>query len=398
MRHLRTSPSSGQAANNSLLRHLRLPACHSGAAFEGSGAAGVVFGNLDKSDRSIGLLSHDYCSNQSSACTPRMRRVVLKEPSLRRDNHYVPHVYLKAWETSPNKLWVYRVLASHHNVPAWNLKSTKGISFLSHLYTRIAAGGESDEMERWFDSEFEAPASEVLKKAITDCRLQQSDWHVLIRFLTLQDVRTPAKLIDFIQQWETRYGGLFQRTIQQSADRIEALTRCESQEHDRDPPLAEYFPMRITTKIEPDQEYGFLDAKIIVGRALWLHQIKHLLCSTADALLEHRWSIMKAPDGIEWFTTDEIFMPLGPKHLLYTQVGSRPPKRGSQFSLDQASIIQRCIAQHSHRYIFASSRHEDVFKYKPRIVNAEIFKEEAAHWNSWHHGQSQAEKLLIIEQ
>ena len=383
----------------------------------------MVFGNLDKSDRSIGLLSHDYCSIQSSACTPRMRSVVLKDPSLRRDNHYVPHVYLKAWETSPNKLWVYRVLASHHNVPAWNLKSTKGISFLSHLYTRIAAGGESDEMERWFDSEFEAPASEVLKKAIADCRLQQSDWHVLIRFLALQDLRTPAKLIDFIQQWETRYGGIFQRTIQQSADRIETLARCESQEYDRDSPLAEYFPMRITTKIEPDQEYGFLDAKIIVGRALWLHQIKHLLCSSADTLLDHRWSIMKAPDGIEWFTTDdpvvrlnfydkmnynfnggwkskgtEIFMPLGPKHLLYTQVGSRPPRRGSQFSLEQASIIQRCIAQHSHRYIFASNRHEDVFKYKPRIVNAEIFKEEAANWNSWHHGQSQAEKLLIIEQ
>ena len=31
----RTSPSSGQAANNALLRHPRLTACHSGAALEG---------------------------------------------------------------------------------------------------------------------------------------------------------------------------------------------------------------------------------------------------------------------------------------------------------------------------------------------------------------------------
>jgi hypothetical protein len=31
---LLTSPSSGQATDNSLLRHLKLPACHSGAALE----------------------------------------------------------------------------------------------------------------------------------------------------------------------------------------------------------------------------------------------------------------------------------------------------------------------------------------------------------------------------
>ena len=35
---LLTSPSSGQATTNSLLRHPRLPACHSGAAFEGCDA------------------------------------------------------------------------------------------------------------------------------------------------------------------------------------------------------------------------------------------------------------------------------------------------------------------------------------------------------------------------
>jgi len=38
-----TSPSSGQAATNSLLRRPRLPACHSGAALDG--AAEVEPGN-----------------------------------------------------------------------------------------------------------------------------------------------------------------------------------------------------------------------------------------------------------------------------------------------------------------------------------------------------------------
>jgi len=41
---LRTSPSSGQATTNPQLRHLKLPACHSRAAFEGSGGMGESTG------------------------------------------------------------------------------------------------------------------------------------------------------------------------------------------------------------------------------------------------------------------------------------------------------------------------------------------------------------------
>jgi hypothetical protein len=40
-RTLRTSPSNGQATKCFLLRHPKLPACHSGAAFEGCVVPGV---------------------------------------------------------------------------------------------------------------------------------------------------------------------------------------------------------------------------------------------------------------------------------------------------------------------------------------------------------------------
>ena len=102
------------------------------------------------------------------------------------DNHYVPCEYLKAWESSPGRLWLYRVLVSHGNVPLWNKKSIRGVAYHAHLYTRLAVGGATDEIEQWFDREYETPAAEVLQKVVSDSRLQPSDWRVLIRFLPLR--------------------------------------------------------------------------------------------------------------------------------------------------------------------------------------------------------------------
>jgi hypothetical protein len=64
-----------------------------------------------------------------------------------RDNHYVSQAYLKRWASSQKRLWVYRVLVSHTKVPAWKQASVKGIAYHSHLYTRIAAGRETDDFE-----------------------------------------------------------------------------------------------------------------------------------------------------------------------------------------------------------------------------------------------------------
>ena len=88
-----------------------------------------------------------------------------------RDNHYVPCEYLKAWEASPGRLWLYRVLVSHGKVPLWNEKSIRGVAYHAHLYTRLAIGGATDEIEQWFDREYETPAAEVLQKVVSDSRL-----------------------------------------------------------------------------------------------------------------------------------------------------------------------------------------------------------------------------------
>jgi hypothetical protein len=304
-------------------------------------------------------------------------------------------------------------------VPLWNEKSIRGIAYHAHLYTRLAVGGAIDEVEQWFDREYETPAAEVLRKVITESRLEPSDWRVLIRFLAAQDVRTPARLVEFLQRWYKSFPDFFQNTLQKSVEKLESM-KARGEEFRTEPfPLADYFPLRVTTEIQPGHEFGTIKAETVVGRALWLFNIKHLLTKTADVLLQHRWTIMTPPKGVEWFTSDdpvirlnfhdsskydfgggwgskgtEIFTPIGPNHLLYTQVGSRPPRRGTQYSSEQAKIIRRCIAEHAHRFIFASKSDANVAGLRPRTVNADLLKDEDAQWSKWHEEQTEAERKL----
>jgi hypothetical protein len=185
-------------------------------------------------------------------------------------------------------------------------------------------------------------------------------------------------------------------------------------------PFTEYFPLRVTTNIVEGQEEGHLRAETIAGRGTWLFSIRHLLAKAAKVLHQHRWTILSPPEGMTWFTSDdpvirlnfnsvdnydfrggwgsqgtEIFMPLGPRHLLYAQVGKRPPSKGSKFSCEQTALIQRFIAEHAHRTIFAAEQDMDILRLRPRIVDPEQAKDERMQWEKWHEEQTAAERALM---
>ena len=177
---------------------------------------------------------------------------------------------------------------------------------------------------------------------------------------------------------------------------------------------------RLTTEIEPGQTIGKLKGETIAGRALWLFGIRHLLTQTANILHKHRWTILAPPADMNWFTSDypvirlnfhgsdkydfgggwgspgtEIFFPLSPRHLLYTQVGKQPPRRGDTLPRVQAEMIRRFIAEHAHRMIFAAEKDNEVPKLHPRTVNAHLFKDEKEQWRKWHEEQTAAERELM---
>jgi hypothetical protein len=341
---------------------------------------------------------------------------------IKRDNHYVPHSYLKRWADAKGDVWSYRILVPHAKSSLWKAHSPKSLGYHQHLYTHMDASGGSDEIERWFDTEFESPAGRALQYAVTDRRLSSEDWRHIVRFLAAQDVRTPARLLERMQDWQETLQPLVTEITSDAVQHLEKAKQLGVPLKVEDPvPSAELFPVRTSIEIAPGEEFGLLRVEATVGRSLWLWSLKHLLTKTLDVLHKHRWTILRSPPGIEWLTSDnpvvrlnyhdvqrydfgggwnspgtEIFMPLSPTHLLFTHVGpGRPLLRGTTVSMDFAMQIQKITVEHAHRYVFGRSADVHAAQWRPRTVNREAFHAEAEQWKSWNAVQSEAEREIF---
>jgi hypothetical protein len=336
------------------------------------------------------------------------------------DNHYVSCMYLKRFAAPSGHVLTYPILVAHQRVPVWRLRSIKGIAYRAHLYTRIVAGGQTDEMETWFNEEFETPAEEALSKATEDMRLTPSDWHRIIRFVAAQDVRTPARLLEDMERWNKVGPSILEETLKESVRKLELARAREEKIELLNATDNEYLPARVTSTIEPGEKFGKIKAEVIVGRDLWLFGIRRLLTQTLKILLEQKWSILSPPDGLGWFTSDdpvvrlnyydvnkydfkggwgkpgtEIFLPLSPRCLLYTKVGHPRPARGTVVKRTEAEMFRRFIAEHAHRYVFSKSADDDVPKLRPRTVDAAALRDESEQWSRWHEEETRAKRELM---
>ena len=347
------------------------------------------------------------------------RWMTMDAEPFRRDNHYVPSTYLRGFADSDNRVSTYRLLVAHPDFPLWKRKSLRGVAYHAYLYTRITAGGETDEIEKWLEHDFETPATAPLRRAISGEQLTPGDWHHIIRFVAAQDVRTPARLLENLQRWQTELPSLIQEVLQEAVEKLgqaKARGECLSPAKRN---LSQYIPIRVSKHIDPGEELGAVQAHVISGRGLWLFSLKHVLTHTIMPLLENRWTILSPPDGLTWFTSDdpvirlnyhdgryhfkggwgnsgtEILLPISPRHLLYTKVGHRPPLRGEKPNREQAAMLRRFIAEHAHRMIIAAAPDHEVQELRPRTISVDLVRSEDEQWNLWHENQSSAERRLM---
>lgn len=334
---------------------------------------------------------------------------------MRRDNHFVPQFYLRRWTGLDGKLHAYRLLVSHDSVPLWKPASPRGIAFHRHLYTRIVAGHETDEFERWLDREFESPAEPILAKLEAGRRLTRNDRVVLARFAAAQDVRTPSRYVENRERWIKTLPGLMNDVIARSTNEFKKLGgRPYTPIHK--PPFDE-IPFR--TVIEKDDSgQHYVKAEIVIGRKMWLASMRQVLTSAIKVLHGHHWTILIAPRGMEWPTSDdpvcrlnyrsdgdynleggwgtrgsEILFPLTPRHLLYTRIGYKPASAGA-IPPDRARKIRSVLARRAHRLIVASSPDSQLVKMRPRTVDAVMFKAEQQAWLKFASEQASSEKDL----
>ncbi|HEP9715033.1 TPA: DUF4238 domain-containing protein [Pseudomonas aeruginosa] len=335
---------------------------------------------------------------------------------LRKDNHYVPKLYLKQWATG-GMIPTYRLLVPSENIPLWRTQSLKGIAYHQHLYTYLAGHEETDEFERWLDSEFEGPAEEPIRRAVLGERLLPEHWKRLERFAMALDVRTPASLRSFLKRQKATLQDLMEETMERSISTLEDLIRRNEPLPTRsDAPFdAGLFKVRVERL--PDGS-GQVRAETIIGRRLWLDQMRRTLTETIHKLPALKWTILHSPSGMAWPTTDnplvklnfedrnsydfgggwgvkngDILLPLSPKHLLYTCIGRRSWPRGTTADIDTARLIQKIIIEHADRYVFAKEPF-DVQWIRKRLVCPLTFKSEIEAWQNWHSDQIQAEREL----
>ncbi|BCG98696.1 hypothetical protein MesoLj131b_06960 [Mesorhizobium sp. 131-2-5] len=339
--------------------------------------------------------------------------------NLTKDNHYVSQGYLKQWECTSGEIFVHLRLVSHENVPLWEKKTIKGIAYREHLYTRQIAGSDNDEIERWFSREFETPAEDAIQRVLNGDRIASEHWHKLVQFLAMHDVRTPARLLEYLESAADNTSKALAEILGKLPEELAEMKR-NGVAHPTPDAQKNLFPLRVTTEIKDGEKFGTLKAETAVGRASWLWGMQHLLNNTAKVFHQHKWTIMHPAKGMTWFTTDkpvirlnyykpgnydfkggwgrtggEILFPLSPEHLLYTQIGSRPPARGTRFSPEQTQLLRRLIAEHAHRYIFAKAEDPDIPAFVERTVNAEVYKHEQDQWNKWHAEQLESERYLF---
>ncbi len=333
---------------------------------------------------------------------------------LKKDNHYVPQAYLKQWMID-EKVPTYRLLVPHENCELWKSHSPSSIAKHQHLYTYFSGAQDSDEIERWLDRDFESPATISIAKVVNESRLSPEDWNNLFRFAVAQSVRTPAGLESFMQRQKKTLKTLLTDSLETSVARIEAAVKAgiKLQSEPVDESLSK-LPLKVLRVKNEDGTEG-VEARALNGRKMWIWQLRHVLTRTIHRLPKYHWTILHAPPGISWPTSDnpfirlsrdangqlsleggwgvpgvQLLLPLSPKHLLYACVGARPPRRGTILTDSDARFFRKIILQSASRYIFSVDAGE-IDQIRPRKVSQKQCVAEAQVWANWHEMQSKEE-------
>jgi hypothetical protein len=233
-------------------------------------------------------------------------------------------------------------------------------------------------------------------------------------------LRTPAYLAKNLPRWQANAPRLLESALRDSVRLLEAAKKSGQALPSPSFPNKEYLPIGVRATIEAGQSTGQLKASVVVGRGMWLFNMRNFLDGPARVLHDHRWSILTPHEGLSWFSSDdpviclnyaangsydfngginrqhgEILFPLGPRHLMYTQIGG--PRRLSRetISLELTEAIRRIMALHAFRMIFANSPDRDLSELRPRVVNPEQFHKERESQRNWHADQTAAERNLM---
>lgn len=323
-------------------------------------------------------------------------------------------MYLKEWQNKHlNKIYVYSLLVSDEHVPLWNEQAITRTGSQNNLYLHVRNKEELDDIEQEFDSKFESKAKSILKKAITNQRIDKSDWDILIDYVAAQAVRTPAFYHQTKQFMERTTPDILE-------DCLDKLVNLKSQPENSSTSKDYYNLLPVFLKSIPlpeDPEHISLEAQTIIGKSSWLFAIKHALSNNSpfrEKLKSFHWSIADATDEIEWPTCDNPFIfatkypngtfrlerllvtqaglnqkdkilvfPISPQKILIAKTDGRYPAR-FKLEKEQSELIRELIIKNAFLYIYHKQCDEIIPQIRPRAVDKEEYKRLHREYNNWY--------------
>ena len=341
------------------------------------------------------------------------------EADFARLSHYVPQSYLRRWSPGGNRVWSYRLLVPQTQSPVWKFRSIRGIGVRRDLYTSIAEGKESDEIERWLNRDVEDPALPVLDRLCAEVTLSPVDRKKLARYVASLYARSPIyydehtrTAAEFLETQLKDPGELIARAAKKAASRgrtidpgVEAKKRPSS---------------LVVDALAPSEENSMpaLQVRAVVGREMWLESIRRIVDDVSPAFENHDWQIFRPYPGWVWYTSDhplvrlnwvspdeydlkgglgrtggDLMLPLSPNHMLHTQIG-QPKKHVDVLSLEKTLLLKRLIAENAFRWVVADLPRRNAEWFRPRFVNLQQYVDEETTWSKFHEDQSVAEREL----
>ena len=331
----------------------------------------------------------------------------------RNRHHYVSKALLKNWAPD-GYVWSYDLLVPDQRVPHFRKRALKSVAFRKHLFHRTDST-ERDQIERWFDSRFENRGARSLQKAVANLKLEPADWIDLIDFLALHRVRAPAQMSRYFTAASKVANDAIRESVAKVAESV-PIPAIESTSEEVQADAAD-FPVKVYVEEQADGNTR-LGAETYIGRRTWLGHIRRALQDFAPVLREHRWTIVKPYRGFLWPTSDNpvvqlhfrspadysleggwarknanILFPLGPEHLMITQVGvARLWRKGHRLDMKTTQLFTKFIVENAHRTIFAAEEHDVIKRMRSRKVDIVQFEAERKTWQTWHDSHSAIER------
>ena len=181
------------------------------------------------------------------------------------------------------------------------------------------------------------------------------------------------------------------------------------------PEKTKLLPIKVTV----NKEVGQIKVDSVVGKGMYLFALKHLLDKTVCVLEKHQWHVIHAADGVSFPTSDDpviclnynsdsdydfkggwgkkngnIILPISPKLLLITQIGSNLSINQLDYSEHWSKFFRKIIIEHAHRYVYAIEPQKGMLAINPRRIDAFLFESEKSIMAGWHEEQMEAEAQL----